>query len=106
MRQYLMKAIQDDSQRVGERDCLLLEARRAGVAPPARRSRRPRQAPGTGCCFARPTAWDSGLGAGQPHGRRPYAAIEHTERPQGLKSWWMTEQPQQASPLLAPNQTI
>jgi hypothetical protein len=36
MRQYLMKAIQDDAQRAGERDCLLLEARRAHVA------RRPR----------------------------------------------------------------
>ena len=30
--QYLMKACQDDAQRAGERDCLLLEARRARAA--------------------------------------------------------------------------
>jgi len=39
MRQYLMKAIQDDARRGGERDRLLLEARRAHVA------RRPRAGP-------------------------------------------------------------
>jgi hypothetical protein len=39
MRQYLMKAVQDDAQRAGERDRLLLEARRAHVA------RRPRARP-------------------------------------------------------------
>lgn len=39
MRQYLMKAIQDDAQRAGERDRLRLEARRADVA------RRPRAGP-------------------------------------------------------------
>jgi hypothetical protein len=35
--QYLSKAVQDDAQRAGERDRLLLEARRALVArrPPA-----------------------------------------------------------------------
>ena len=43
--QYAMKAIQDDAQRAGAQDCVLLEARRArvarrprpGPAPPARR---------------------------------------------------------------------
>jgi hypothetical protein len=39
MRYYLTKAIQDDSRRSGERDRLLLEARRAEVA------RRPRTDP-------------------------------------------------------------
>ena len=39
MREYLMKAIQDDAQRAGERDRLLLEARREHVA------RRPRAGP-------------------------------------------------------------
>jgi hypothetical protein len=39
MRQHLMKAIQDDAQRAGERDRLLLEARRAHVV------RRPRARP-------------------------------------------------------------
>lgn len=39
MRQYLMKAIQDDSRRSGERDCLLLEAQRAEMV------RRPRTGP-------------------------------------------------------------
>jgi hypothetical protein len=38
--QYLMSAIQDDAQRAGERDRLLLEARRA------RKTRRPRPDPG------------------------------------------------------------
>ena len=38
--QYLMRAIQDDAQRAGERDRLLLEARRA------RKTRRPRPDPG------------------------------------------------------------
>jgi hypothetical protein len=37
--QYVSKAVQDDAQRAGERDRLLLEARRARVA------RRPRAAP-------------------------------------------------------------
>ena len=37
---YLMKAIQDDARRAGERDRLLFEARRA------RRARRQRLAPG------------------------------------------------------------
>jgi len=37
--QYLSKAVQDDAQRAGERDRLLLEARRARAA------RRPRAAP-------------------------------------------------------------
>lgn len=37
--QYLSKAVQDDAQRAGERDRLLLEARRA------RGSRRPRAGP-------------------------------------------------------------
>lgn len=41
--QYLLKAIQDDAQRAGERDRLLLEARRAG---PARRPRADPAAPG------------------------------------------------------------
>ena len=36
IQQGLMKAVQDDAQRAGERDRLLLEARRAG---PARRLR-------------------------------------------------------------------
>jgi hypothetical protein len=31
MRQYLRNAIQDDARRAGQRDCLLLETRRAGV---------------------------------------------------------------------------
>jgi hypothetical protein len=39
MHQYLTKAIQDDAQRAGERDRLLLEARRA------RGPRRPRAGP-------------------------------------------------------------
>ncbi len=39
MRQYLMKAIQDDARRVGERDRLYLEAQRT-CAP-----RRPRAGP-------------------------------------------------------------
>jgi hypothetical protein len=40
--QYLMKARQDDAQRAGERDRLLLEARRASKARRQRhRSRRP-----------------------------------------------------------------
>jgi len=37
--EYLSKAVQDDARRAGERDRLLLEARRARVA------RRPRAAP-------------------------------------------------------------
>lgn len=37
--QYVSKAVQDDAQRAGERDRLLLEVRRARVAP------RPRAAP-------------------------------------------------------------
>ena len=37
--QYLSKAVQDDAQRAGERDRLLLEAQRAGPA------RRPRAGP-------------------------------------------------------------
>jgi len=37
--QYLSKAVQDDAQRAGERDRLLLEAQRAG------RARRPRAGP-------------------------------------------------------------
>lgn len=40
MHQYLMRAIQDDAQRAGERDRLILEARRA------RKTRRPRPDPG------------------------------------------------------------
>jgi hypothetical protein len=39
MRQYLRNAIQDDAQRAGQRHCLLLETRRAGVP------RRPRAGP-------------------------------------------------------------
>lgn len=39
MHQYLMKAIQDDAQRAGQQDRLLLEAQRARVA------RRPRAGP-------------------------------------------------------------
>ena len=37
--QYVSKAVQDDAQRAGARDCLLLEARRARLPP------RPRAAP-------------------------------------------------------------
>jgi hypothetical protein len=69
MRQYLMKTIQDDAQRAGERDCLLLEARRAHVARRRRRAgpavlvRRLAQ-----LLFRRATVQDSRPGAGQPHG--------------------------------------
>lgn len=45
--QYLMRAIQDDAERAGERDRVLLEARRA------RKTRRPRPDPGA---LARPLA--------------------------------------------------
>ena len=41
MRQYLRNAIQDDARRVGQRDCLLLETRRAGGPRRPRESRRP-----------------------------------------------------------------
>ena len=79
----------------GLRDCLLLETRRAGVprrpragpAAPVRRLARLlfRQA---GRLAQRAGRWS------KLHGPRPHTAIEHTERPQGMKSWWTTDQPQ------------
>jgi len=107
MRQYLMKAIQDDAQRAGERDCLLLEARRAhvarrpraGAAAPVRRLAR--------LLFLR--ADRLGQRAGRwstarpqaPHGYRVHDALAGHEVlvDDGAAA-------EQASPPLAPNQTI
>jgi len=71
-----------------QRDCLLLETRRAGVprrpragpAAPVRRLARLlfRQA---GRLAQRAGRWS------KLHGPRPHTAIEHTERPQGTKPW-------------------
>ena len=46
MRHYVMKAIQDDAQQVGQQDGLFLEARRPQVARRPCRSRRSCRAPG------------------------------------------------------------
>ena len=79
MREYLMKAIQDDAQRAGERERLLLEARRAHVA------RRPRAGPAVlvsrlaRLLFRHATAQDTnGRAPVNRTGRRLNAAIEYT----------------------------
>jgi hypothetical protein len=102
-----MKAIQDDAQRAGQRDCLLLEVRRAdvarrpraGLAAPVRRLARllfrqaDRLAQRAGrWSTARPQA---------PRGYRVHPALAGHEVPvdDGAAA-------EQASPPLAPNQTI
>jgi len=107
MHRYLMKAIQDDAQRAGERDRLLLEARRAhvarrpraGPAAPVRRLARLlfRQADRLG---QRGGRWST-AGPQAPRGYRAHRALAGHEVlvDDGAAS-------EQASPPLAPNQTI
>jgi len=107
MHRYLMKAIQDDAQRAGERDRLLLEARRAhvarrpraGPAAPVRRLARLlfRQADRLG---QRGGCWST-AGPQAPRGYRAHRALAGHEAlvDDGAAA-------EQASPPLAPNQTI
>jgi hypothetical protein len=107
MRQYLTKAIQDDAQRAGERDCLLLEARRAHVA------RRPRTGPAAPMrrlarlllrratrLGQRAARWSTAQPQA-PHGTRVHRALAWQEVlvDDGAAA-------EQTSPPLTPNQTI
>jgi hypothetical protein len=107
MRQHLMKAIQDDAQRAGERERLLLEARRAHVA------RLPRAGPAvlvsrlTRLLSRQSTAQDTADRAPVNRtARRLHAAIEYTvpERHEVLADNGAAAE--QTLPPLAPNRTI
>jgi hypothetical protein len=107
MRQYIMKAIQDDAQRAGERERLLLEARRAHVA------RRPRAGPAVlvsrlaRLLFRQATAQDTvGRAPVNRTARRLHAAIGYTvlERHEVLVDDGAAAE--QTLPPLGPNRTI
>ena len=105
MRRYLMKAIQDDAQRAGERD-RLLSGGAAGPrgAPPARGSRRSREAPGPAAVSPGRPPRTAGRALVNRTARRPRAAIEHTVRSRGHEA--LVDDgaaAEQASPPLAPN---
>lgn len=76
MRQYLMKAIQDDARRAGERDRLHLEAQRARLPrrPPADPTASVRRL--ARLLLRRRPPSTAGPCAGRPHARGLHAAIE------------------------------